>query len=287
VPWAFAFPLLLFVLAVFVIPVADLIKESLQLPATAFTPAKWVGLRNFQLAWSDPLFRSALLHNATLFLCVPILIALSALLAALLFERVRFWKLHRIMIFIPYVLAVPVIGVVMGVLLQYNGVANTVLRDVGLSSLAADWLGSPAWALKTLMAIIIWKELGFGVMLFLARLLSVDEHLFEAARVDGAGWWRTFRHVTLPQLVPTIAFYAVVETITMLSWVFAYVYVLTGGGPENATNVTEYYIYQNVFTANALGVGAAAGVILLGLVGVIIVLRLLLIRRFDFNAITD
>ena len=84
-------------------------------------------------------------------------------------------------------------------------------------------------ALWTIMAVIVWKELGFGIIVFLARLMSVSEEMYEAARVDGAGWWQRFRHVTLPQLVPAIVFFAVVETITMLSWVFAYVYVMTAG----------------------------------------------------------
>ena len=82
----------------------------------------------------------------------------------------------------------------------------------------------------SIMAVIVWKELGFGIIVFLARLMSVNEEIFEAARVDGAGWWQTFRHVTLPQLVPAIVFFGIVETITMLSWVFAYIYVMTRAG---------------------------------------------------------
>ena len=94
-------------------------------------------------------------------------------------------------------------------------------------------------ASTTIMFVIVWKELGFGIIVFLARLSSVGEELYEAARVDGAGWWSVFRHVTLPALVPAIVFFAVVETITMLSWVFAYMYVMTTGGPGNSTVVTR------------------------------------------------
>ena len=107
-------------------------------------------------------------------------------------------------------------------------------------------------------------------MLFLARLLSVDEHLYEAGRVDGAGWWRLLWHVTIPQLRPVMVLYGIVESITMLSWVFAYVYVMTAGGPENSTVVSEYYIYQQVFQSNVLGVGAAAAVILVSVVSVLL-----------------
>jgi ABC-type sugar transport system permease subunit len=131
--------------------------------------------------------------------------------------------------------------------------------------------------------VIIWKELGFGVILCVARLSGVDEQLFEAARVDGAGWWQVLRHVTVPQLVPALAFYAVVELITMLSWVFAYVYVMTLGGPQNSTVVSEYYIYQAVFQNNTIGVGAAAGVTLLAIVSVLIGVRFWIGRQVSLG----
>jgi ABC-type sugar transport system permease subunit len=187
------------------------------------------------------------------------------------------------MIFVPYVLSIPVVGVVFGYVFQENGIVNSGLRAAGLDALAQDWLGSPANALWTIMAVIVWKELGFGVILCLARLMSVDEHLFEAARVDGAGWWRVLWHVMLPQLVPTLAFYAIVELITMLSWVFAYVYVMTSGGPENSTIVSEYYIYQAVFQNNVIGIGAAAGMALLAVVGALIAARLWVAKAFDVS----
>jgi ABC-type sugar transport system permease subunit len=175
------------------------------------------------------------------------------------------------------------VGVVFGYVFQYQGVFNTILRGLGLDLLAKDWIGSPRWALPTIMFVIIWKELGFGVVLCLARLMSVNESYFEAARVDGARWWRILWHVTLPQLAPALAFYAVVELINMLSWVFAYVYVMTLGGPMNSTVVTEFYIYQQVFQNDVVGVGAAAGVVLLAVVTLLVVVRSWLERSFAIH----
>ena len=129
---------------------------------------------------------------------------------------------------------------------------------MGLGGLAQDWLGSSSYAMWSIMAVIVWKELGFGIIVFLARLMSVNEEMFESARVDGAGWWQTFRHITLPQLVPAIVF-GIVETITMLSWVFAYIYVMTSGGPGNSTVVSEWYIFQQVFSNSAIGIGRGGG----------------------------
>lgn len=283
-PWLYAAPMLAVVAAVYLYPMIELLRYSTQyVSSSPYIPSRSVGFDNFRFIWSDDTFRTAIANNLKLFLAVPVMVVLSVLISAMLFDRVKGWRIYRTMIFVPYVLSIPVVGVVFGYVFQQNGILNSALRNAHLGGLAHDWLGKPQWALWSIMAVIIWKELGFGVILCLARLMSVDEHLFEAARVDGARWWRRLWHVTLPQLVPAIAFYAVVELITMLSWVFAYVYVMTSGGPENSTIVSEYYIYQAVFQNNVIGVGAAAGVALLAVVSALIVVRLWTSKRFELS----
>ena len=221
---------------------------------------------NFRLTWSDPSFKTALGHNARLLLAVPTLAVLALLLSVLLYEGLRGWRFHRWAIFLPFVLPIPVIGVIFGQLLQFNGLVNEGLRATGLGGLAQDWLGQPRWALWTMTAVIIWRELGFGVILFLARLLAVPTEMFEAARIDGAHFFRLHRHITVPQLSSVIAFYVVIESITMVSWVFNYVYVMTNGqgGPGDATQVTELYIYQSAFQYQSPEIAAAAAVMLFG-----------------------
>jgi ABC-type sugar transport system permease subunit len=279
-PWIYALPMLVFIVGIFAYPIATLFLYSVQNVGTsAYMPSTFAGLGNFRYIFSDSLFATALLNNLKLFLCVPIMVVLSVILSALLFDRPRGWKIYRTLLFIPYVLSIPVVGVVFGYIFEYRGVLNTAIRGMGLNFLARDWLGSPAWAMPTIMFVIVWKELGFGIVLCLARLMSVSEDYFESARVDGARWWRILWHVTIPQLTPAIAFYAVIELINMLSWVFAYIYVMTLGGPMNSTVVSEYYIYQQVFTSNVIGVGAAAGVVLFGIVSILIVVRVWLGRR--------
>ena len=279
IPWLYAAPMLLFVMAIFAYPIVSLVKYSLQDIAVDSGPHESaVGVANFHYIFTDPLFRTALLNNLKLFMCVPIMLALSVILSAILFERPRGWRIYRTLLFVPYVLSIPTVGFVFGYIFQYQGVLNTILRAVGLGGVAADWLGSPVWAMRTIMFVIVWKELGFGIILCLARLMSVSEEYFEAARVDGAGWWQTLWYVTVPLLAPALAFYGIIELINMLSWVFAYIYVMTLGGPMNSTVVTEYYIYQQVFTNNIVGVGSAAGVVLLGIVSLLILARVWLLR---------
>jgi len=272
--------MIVFVMGIFAYPIATLFLYSVQnVGASAFASSSFAGLANYRYIFADPLFATAIVNNLKLFLCVPVMVALSVILSAILYDRPRGWRVYRTLLFIPYVLSIPVVGVVFGYIFEYRGVLNTAIRAVGLDILARDWLGSPAWAMPTIMFVIVWKELGFGIVLCLARLMSVSEDYFESARVDGARWWRILWHVTIPQLTPAIAFYAVVELINMLSWVFAYIYVMTLGGPMNSTVVSEYYIYQQVFTSNVIGVGSAAGVVLFGIVSVLIVVRVWLGRR--------
>ncbi len=279
-PWIYALPMIVFVMGIFAYPIATLFLYSVQnVGASAYAASSFAGLANYRYIFNDPLFATAIVNNLKLFLCVPVMVVLSVILSAILYDRPRGWRVYRTLLFIPYVLSIPVVGVVFGYIFEYRGVLNTAIRAVGLDVLARDWLGSPAWAMPTIMFVIVWKELGFGIVLCLARLMSVSEDYFESARVDGARWWRILWHVTIPQLTPAIAFYAVIELINMLSWVFAYIYVMTLGGPMNSTVVSEYYIYQQVFTSNVIGVGSAAGVVLFGIVSVLIVVRVWLGKR--------
>ena len=158
-------PAITIVVFVFGYTMIELVKTSLRFEGSWTTD-------NFRVTWSDPTFRTALGHNARLLLAVPILVALALLLSILLFEGLRGWRFHRWALFLPFVLPIPVIGVIFGQLLQFNGLVNQLLRAFGLGGLAQDWLGQPRWALWTMTAVIIWRELGFGIVLFLARLLS-------------------------------------------------------------------------------------------------------------------
>ncbi len=222
----------------------------------------FIGLENYRQVLGDSVFHQAVLHNAQLLLAAPILLAIGLLLAILLYERPRWWPLYRTVLFVPYILAVPLVGIVLSNMLQRNGIVNELLRAVGLGGLALDWIGSAGLALWSVMGVIIWREMGFGMMLFLARLQSLNEEVIEAARIDGANWWQRTIFVTIPQLRGVIEFYVVISVITMLAWVFSYVYVMTRGGPGNATLVIEMYLYNFGFRNSLPGIASAVAVLL-------------------------
>ena len=129
------------------------------------------------------------------------------------------------------------------------------------------------------MFVIVWREVGFGIILFLARLLTLPEEQLEAARIDGAGWWSRLRYVVLPELRGTIEFYGVIAAITMLAWVFGYVFTLTGGGPGDATTVLELYIYNQGLRNSLPGMASAVAVVLMGATMIFVALLFYARRR--------
>ena len=276
-PFLFLAPALLVLILVFGYPIYRLVVLSLQ--HTTQGRQVFSGFNNYLIIFQDNDFISAVQHNLALLLCVPIMVISALLLAVLLFERIRGWQFYRTTIFLPYLLPITVVGLVFSYIFQSSGVLNDILNGLGLNFLALDWLGSTKLALPTLMFVIIWKEMGFGVILFLARLMSVEEELFDAAKIDGANWWQLQWNITIPQLSTVIEFFTVISIITMLSWVFNYVYVMTGGGPGHATMVTELYIYLMAFQYNHMNLAASVSVLLLLVTGVFIFLELYLRDR--------
>jgi ABC-type sugar transport system permease subunit len=239
----------------------------------------FVGLTNYQAIFKDEVFLRAVRNNLTLLISVPIMVLIALILAIFLFDRIRGWQFYRTTLFLPYLLPITVVGLIFSYIFQLSGVLNDFLKVIGLERFILDWLGSTKLALPTLMFVIVWKEVGFGIVLFLARLMSVEEELYDAAKIDGANWWRLQWHITLPQLATTIEFFTIVSIITILSWVFGYVYVMTGGGPGNSTMVTELFIYLTGFRYNQMNIASAVSVILLLVTGIFIFLELRLRER--------
>ena len=260
-PWLYLAPMLLVLAFTFGYPLVAVFDFSLRRIRGASGP--FIGLENYRQVIKDNVFHDAVAHNAILLLAVPIMTFIALVLAVLLFDRPRGWRTYRSLLYVPFILATPVVGVIFGNMLQLNGVVNEFLRGLRLDILALDWIGNPRLALWTVMGVVIWREVGFGIVLFLARLMSINEDLLDAARVDGASWWQRLRHVIVPQMRSVIEFFVVVSIITMLAWVFSYVYVITHGGPGTATMVMELYIFNFAFRMSQLpGIASAVAVIL-------------------------
>ncbi|RQW06417.1 sugar ABC transporter permease, partial [candidate division KSB1 bacterium] len=209
--------------------------------------ARFILFRNFSQLLSDPLFWKAL-TNTFYFVIVggPLTIIVALLAAIGLNSRLLYFRnWFRLAFFMPVVTTLVAVAVVWRYLYHPRfGIINYLLSQIGIQGV--DWLGDPHWAMPALILLAIWKNFGYQMMIFLAGLQAIPDYLYEAARIDGAGWWRQFVHVTLPQLAPT-TFFVTILTIIGYFQFFAEPYIMTQGGPLNATLSIVLYLYQQGF----------------------------------------
>ena len=247
----FVMPAILIIFFVFLFPIFKTVINSFYITMLGSVQAgasKFVGFRNYIFIFKDDLFWTSIQNNFILFIIiVPLLLILSITLSVLLYEKIKGWQFYRTIVFIPYVLPIIVVGISFSFMFQRNGVVNLILDNLSLGFLKLDWLARDYSTFGVLIFMIIWKELGFGVILMLARLLSIDKTLSDAGKLDGCNWWQLLIHVIIPQMSSIIYFYTILTTITAFTWLFNYVFILTRGGPGNATTILELYIYNQAF----------------------------------------
>jgi len=228
---------------------------------TLVDPARpFVGLANFERVFTDPVVWVSLRNTVLYVLYVPVSMVLSLGAAVALHRQTWAVRLARTVFFLPYVCSVVAIALVWQWLYQPDfGVINYLLSAIGLRPL--DWLGGPRTALVAMMIVSVWAQLGYQMTVFLAGLQGVPQAYLDAARVDGASAWQRFRRITLPLLRPVTLFVLVTGVIGAFQ-AFTYMYVLTDGGPLNATDVIAYRIYQTAWEFLQFGYASALSLLL-------------------------
>ncbi|MGL4883598.1 MAG: carbohydrate ABC transporter permease [Waterburya sp.] len=222
---------------------------------------QWVGWRNYWRLFTDTDFWQVIGNTAyfTIATVIPtIIIPLG--LAVLLNRSLALRGILRTAYFIPSITSLVAVGLAFRWLFQTDGPVNEVLFQWGLNPL--PWLSSTVWAMPVLILLSSWKQLGFNLVVFLAGLQIIPQSRYEAAELDGANGWAKFWYITIPGLKPTLIF-AVLTTAIFTLRSFEQVYIITGGGPLNSTNVLVYYIYEQAFARFEFGYAAAAATILL------------------------
>ena len=269
-PYLFVLPALLLFAAFKLYPIGRSFVISLH--KTVGGTEQFVGADNYARLVGDPLFWTALKNTAVILAVqVPVMLALATGLAvALNSTLLRGRAVFRLGFFLPMVTGLVAYGIMFSVLLNRDyGLVNWLLGLVGQD--AVPWLTDPLWAKVSLGLALTWHYTGYNAVILLARLQSVPAELYDAASVDGAGAWTSFRHVTLPGLRPALLLTTVLSTIGTLQ-IFDEPYVLTGGGPDNATLTIGVYLYQNAFKYFDFGYASAiayALAVLIGILGVI------------------
>jgi len=275
--WAFMFPTILGLLFFVVGPMLVALYISFTEWSLLGSP-QWLGLSNFSHLFRDPLFWTAW-RNTIVYtgISVPVSMALGLGIAVLLNRRLPGMAVYRVLFFVPMTVGVVASGLLWSWMFtpQY-GLLNYLLHFIGLGPY--PWLTGASTAMPSIIAVGVWRALGFNIIIFLAGLQAVPEHLYDAATVDGAGGVRKFRHITVPMLSPTIFFSTLIGVI-MSFQVFEQTYVMTQGGPGNSTLTIIYFIFQQGFSYLRMGYASAASVTFLVILSVATMLMLRLQTR--------
>ncbi len=270
--WIFLTPALTLLSIFLFCPIAYLFYLSFT--NGSFTPKgiEWVGLRNYLRLFTDSDFWQVIGNTIyfTVATVIPTLI-IPLGLAVLLNRELPLRGLFRAAYFIPSITSLVAVGLGFRWLFQTEGPINDLLLKLNIEPI--PWLSSTVWAMPVIILLSSWKQLGFNMILFLAGLQAIPQSRYEAAELDGADGWAKFRYITLPGLRPTLVFATVTTAIFTLRS-FEQVYIITGGGPLNSTNVLVYYIYEQAFSNFEFGYAAAAATILLGIAFVFVYLQL-------------
>jgi multiple sugar transport system permease protein len=249
----------------------------------AITPPQFVGLDNFAEIATDPTVRISFLNTiAFVVIAVALQIAVSLGLAVLVAQRMPDWlrAIFRSVYFFPLILSAASVSVVMRYLFNEEfGVVNWLLSLVGIA--AVPWLSTPVGAAAVVLFVYVWQQFGFTFLLFVGGLAAIPRDVYEAGAIDGARGWRQFRSITLPLVSPTMLVACVMSVINALQ-IFDQPYVLTRGGPGDATRTAVMVIYESAFRQLEFGRASAVGVVLMALIMAVTALQFRLSRRFVF-----
>lgn len=270
--WIFLAPALV-ILGVFLFyPIVYLLYLSFTTGSFTVEGIKWIGLRNYLRLFTDSDFWQVM-GNTIYFTIATVIptIVIPLGLGVLLNQSLAIVGILRAAYFIPSITSLVAVGLGFRWLFQTEGPINSWLIQLGIYPI--PWLSSTVWAMPVLILLSTWKQLGFNLVVFLAGLQTIPQSRYEAAELDGANDWAKFWYITLPGLRPTIIFATITTAIFTLRS-FEQVYIITGGGPLNSTNILVYYIYEQAFARFEFGYGAAAATILLAIAAFFVYLQL-------------
>ncbi|WP_315790724.1 sugar ABC transporter permease [Fischerella sp. JS2] len=270
--WIFLTPALI-LLSLFILwPIAYLFYLSFTSGMFTSGGIHWIGLKNYWRLLSNSDFWQVIFNTIyfTLATVIPSLV-IPLGLAVLLNQALPLRGLLRSVYFLPSIISLVAAGLGFRWLFQNDGAINSLLDVIGIKDIS--WLSSTVWAMPVLIILSIWKQLGFNMVVFLAGLQTIPPSLYEAAELDGVNAWQKFWYITLPGLQSTLIF-VIVTTMIFTLRSFEQVYVITGGGPLNSTNLMVYYIYQEAFAQFDFGYAAAAATVLFAVTLILVYLQL-------------
>jgi multiple sugar transport system permease protein len=262
--YVFIGPMMLGVIVLTIIPlIAGMLLSLVDWNfVSGFNQMKFVGLNNFIRLFQDETFITSFKNNILLLFVVPATMLFSLLIAIVLNKKVYFKDAFKVIYFMPYISSVVAVAAVWRVLMHPSyGPINQFLQSVGIDN-PPKWLADSNFSLLSVMIIMVWVQIGYNLIIYIAALQNIPKDLYEAADIDGANVWEQFRNITVPMLSPTTFFLLVTGVIGTFK-AFDLIAVLTQGGPAGSTSVIVYYLYETAFINLKTGYASAMAVILL------------------------
>lgn len=277
VPYLFLLPAAVVLFVFFFIPFFYTVTLSFfDYSSNLYNPS-FAGFDNYIYLFKSKEFFFVILNTFLyLIVAVPILTILPLIPAVLLSEKIRFANLYKLLIYLPVIVSIVVVAIAFKQIYAGNGILNWFLSLFGVAG--KDWLTSPDYALISVAFVTVYKGIGYYMMIYLAALTGMPRELLDAARTDGANALQTHLNVTVPYLMPTIAFVVTMSSISALK-VFTEIYVMTHGGPLNSSETVVYYIYEKAFENLDLSLASAASVVLLVIVSIFSLLNIFVFEK--------
>ena len=275
--WIFILPAILGTFIFIIIPVICSFGLSFT-DWDLLNPIKFVGLENYRLLFRDNLFYKILSNTVVFALSTSILgVIIPLILASILNSKIRGSEFFKTAYFLPFITPMVVIGIIWAWIFDPNiGLLNQVLH------ININWLYDSKFALPALIIVSVWKLIGYNMIIFLSSLSSISNSMFEAAKIDGANAFQTFKNVTIPLLSPTIFFVIIITAISPFQ-VFDLIYLMTQGGPFDSTNVLVYAIYKNAFEYFNVGKASAIAYILFAIILVLTLIQWSMRKKIVYN----
>ncbi len=275
--WIFILPAILGTFIFIIIPVICSFSLSF-MKWDLLNPPEFVGLSNYKIIFSEPIFIKILINTLVFALSVSVLgVIIPLILAAILNAKIRGSEFYKTAYFLPFITPMIVIGIVWEWIFDPNiGLLNTILN------IHINWLYDTNFALPALIIVTVWKLIGYNMIIFLASLSGISQSFFEAAKIDGANSVQIFKNVTIPLLSPAIFFVVIITAINSFQ-VFDLIYLMTEGGPLDSTNVLVYAIYKNAFEYFNAGKASALAYVLFFIILVLTLIQWNLRKKLVYN----
>jgi multiple sugar transport system permease protein len=244
----------------------------------------WIGLQNYASFIKSGLFWIVLKNTLILLINVPLQVFAGLVVALLLYEKVKGWRVYRAVIYIPQIISAVIIGFLFKIFFGLNGPFNLVLRAVGLEKLAIEWFGNSYTALGVIVFAVVWFSIGWQAIVILGGMSAIPPSVFEAAVIDGARYWQRAFKIVVPMLVRVLEFCIIASGVWTLTQLFPFLYAMTKGGPGYETSTLDYMIYLKSFGlgfGSDFGLASAIAVMLLILVLAITLIEMQVANRAD------